>query len=1153
MATIRYQSLTQVEHVKARTELYLGSTCQETSQQWVFDEVAGRMVLRDTAFVPALLKLFDEVLVNALDHVVRLEGVDGAQQTRHIRVSIDRTSGRVEIVNDGDTIPVVKHEQHTDMWTPELVFGSLLSGSNFDDSGQRVTGGTHGIGAKAVAILSTLFEVECLDARRGLLYTQRWTENMAVAHAARVIPTTRKRSHTRVAYVADFARFGEVGMSDALHSLMVRRTRDACALTSRAVTVHLDGASLDVRCLERYCDLWLGAPEARARVYEAPCAGWEVVVAATDGHDGHTHGGGPPLAFQHMSWVNGVHTPLGGRHVDHIAQQLSKRLPELLERKHKVAVRPADVRAHLMLFVRATVPNPAFDSQSKACLTTPPSKWGAYRPDLSEQFFVKLLAKTPLAERLLEAARMAADRNMRRTDGAKRSSVRVRGADDANFSGTPRSQECTLILTEGLSAKTTAVAGISALPHGRDLYGIYPLRGKPLNARHDTAKLATNEELIGLKKLLGLETGREYADTAPLRYGRVLLLADQDLDGSHIRALLANLFACLWPSLLRVPGFLGTLLTPIVRVRAGHSPEPLRFYSMQRFETWRAEQPAARLARCQVTYLKGLGSSSPEEAKDYFRRPQQVTYVFDDDAPLDLAFNKGRADDRKQWLARYDRTAVLDPAASRQVTMGDLVHKELVHFSAYDVQRSIPCFADGLKISQRKILWTAFRRGLRTPIRVATLSSAVVEAAAYHHGEASLHAAITAMAQDFVGSCNNINLLTPVGALGSRVAGGDDAAAPRYTHTHLSPLSTALFPAEDTPLLSKARDDDNRDVEPLCYVPLLPMVLVNGAAGIGTGFSTNVPCFNPRDVLANVRRLLAHDQGRDGTGGSGSTDLPDLPDLPELVPWYRGFRGSIRKVNGKWMSVGVFARVSAVKVRITELPVGTWSAEYKDFLEEGLDPECGVSRVETYYTDVDVDFVVTFKSRQALDALLADVDAATGFSQLQLRLRLVASKGLSVSNMYLLSETQQVCKFADPNDILRAHFSLRLGLMERRRERVIAALQSEVRLEEAKRAFIRAHLEGTDLAIHTRSTPELTRWLADRDYAVDEDGGYGYLTRLPLGALTADRVQQLERLVAGKRERLEQLLRSTPREMWVAELDALEPLLDTGAVQSVEV
>lgn len=208
----------------------------------------------------------------------------------------------------------------------------------------------------------------------------------------------------------------------------------------------------------------------------------------------------------------------------------------------------------------------------------------------------------------------------------------------------------------------------------------------------------------------------------------------------------------------------------------------------------------------------------------------------------------------------------------KQIPISDFVNKELILFSMADNIRSIPSMADGLKPGQRKVMFATFKRNLKKEIKVAQLVGYVSENTEYHHGEVSLMSTVVGLAQNFVGS-NNINLLEPNGQFGTRMAGGKDAASARYIFTNVSRMTRAIFHPADDALLTYNVEDGHR-IEPEYYMPTVPLILINGADGIGTGWSTSIPNYNPADVVENLRRMMRGEE------------------LQPMSPWFRGFKVS---------------------------------------------------------------------------------------------------------------------------------------------------------------------------------------------------------------------------------------------------------------------
>lgn len=1094
--------------------MYIGSVEEDTYLTWVFDSDTKTFVKKDVKFVPGLYKIFDEILVNSLDHVARMKQNRLHDSTTHlvknIRINIDKNTGVIEVTNDGEGVDVEIHPEHG-VWIPELIFGNLLTSANYDDDEEKLIGGQNGIGAKACNIYSKMFYIETIDSKRKKIYKQTFSDNMSTKTEP-IVKSCSKKPYTTIKFLPDYERFKLQGLTDDTYDLFIKRCYDVCALTDTDVHVFLNGVKLEYKSFEKYVDLYIGGKNDQGRVYELVNDRWEIVASYNE------HG-----TFEQVSFVNGIWTIKGGKHVDYIANQITNKLIEVLNKKRKeLDIKPVHIKNHLFLFVKCLIPNPRFDSQSKETLTTNVSSFGS-KPELSDKFMDRLY-KTGLIDNIIKLSQALDNKSIKKTDGKKKSKLRgLVKLDDANFAGTNKSKECTLILTEGDSAKSTAIAGLSVV--GRDKFGVFPLRGKVLNVQDvSIKKLTENEEITNIKKILGLESNKTYTNLNELRYGKIMIMTDQDTDGSHIKGLLFNLFLTLWPSLLKTDGFLSSMLTPIVKAR--YKKQVLSFYNIGDYETWRDQTPNVK--QWSIKYYKGLGTSTDEEAKEYFKNLKQVTYVWEGESSansLDLAFNKKKSNDRKQWLENYNKKDTIDHT-NAQVSYGTFVHKELIHFSNYDIERSIPCLCDGLKVSQRKIMYSCFKKSFDKEIKVAQLSGYVSEVSGYHHGEASLNGAIVGLAQDFVGS-NNINLLEPIGQFGTRLQGGKDASSPRYIYTQPSKLIPLLFKKDDQHILTYL-DDDGFPIEPEFYVPVIPLVLVNGAIGIGTGFSTNVPCFNPRDVINLVIKRLTQ---------------PDFNNFrEEIKPWYMGFKGTIEKHGDKFVSRGLFTRIAPTKIRVTELPIGTWTEDYKEFLESCLDAKGTVLKnYELAYDHETVDFTLVFASKDVLDTYLTSMDEVTRVTKFESEFKLISPKMLSMSNMYLLNRHGQITKYHSTQDIVDAFVEVRLEYYELRKQYILAKLTKDIDILEAKARFIRQVI-ASEVIIYNMAKDKITRQLMDFKYPIfEEDDGskFDYLLKMPLYSLTLEKKQELEDTISRLTKERNMIQQRTVTELWLMELEDL--------------
>jgi DNA topoisomerase-2 len=717
----------------------------------------------------------------------------------------------------------------------------------------------------------------------------------------------------------------------------------------------------------------------------------------------------------------------------------------------------------------------------------------------------------------------------KKTDGTKSKSVRgIPKLTDANWGGTEKSKDCTIIFCEGDSAKAGIISGLSS--EDRNTIGVYPMKGKILNVRGEAVKkISENKEITEIKKILGLETGKKYETIEDvyknLRYGRVLFMTDQDLDGSHIKGLGINLFQSEWPTLANIHGFIGFMNTPILKAKKG-SVE-LDFYNEGEYNEWKEENDSKGW---KIKYYKGLGTSTGKEFREYFEKKKVVGFEHSEksDNAIDMVFNKKRADDRKDWLKVYDRDAYLDTSKT-SVSYEEFIDRELIHFSKYDCDRSIPNLMDGLKISLRKILFSGFKKNLTTEIKVAQFSGYVSEHSGYHHGEASLNAAIVGMAQNFVGS-NNINLFMPNGQFGTRLQGGKDSASERYIFTQLNKITRSIFPASDDNVLNYL-NDDGLLVEPLYYAPIIPMVLINGSKGIGTGFSTDIMCYNPLQIIDYIKNKLL-----------------SIEDDIKFLPYYEGFKGNITKLTDeKFLIKGIYEKVGLDKIKVTELPVGYWTEDFKELLEELIEPTPGkdgkkVSPIIRDYDDMskdtNVDFTITF-AKGKLEEFESN-KGDYGCNGLEKLLKLYTTN--STSNMHLFDSEDSLKKFERVSDIIDSYYHVRLQLYKTRKNYMIDALEKELLLLNNKAKYIQENLNGS-IDLRKKKREQVIELLASKGYdIIDDDGEYKYLTKMPMDSVTEENVEKLLKDKGNKEVDLEEIKNKTINKMWIEELDNLRNL-----------
>jgi DNA topoisomerase-2 len=1123
----QYQKKSDKEHVLDNPDTYIGSVEKVDATMFVFDDATRSIVLKEIEYVPGLYKLFDEGIVNARDHVVRMiqSSAPDKKMVSYIETVIS-DDGTITITNDGNGIDIAKHPENG-LWIPEMIFGHLRTSTNYNKDEKRTVGGKNGFGFKLVLIWSTYGYIETVDHTRGLKYTQEFKNNLDELCPPKITKCSSSKPYTKVMFRPDYTRLQLSGLNTDMLALLKKRVYDIGAVSdhsAKKIKVLYNGETLPVKNFQQYIDLYIGTKDAANasthRVYESASERWEFAVALSTTHE-----------FIQVSFVNGICCHKGGKHVDYILGQICRKLCDYIEKKKKVKVAASAIKEQLILFLRCDIENPAFDSQTKDFMNTPSNKFGS-TCTVSDAFIEKV-AKMGVMDLACSLTEAKESKIAKKADGVKVKTVRgIANFIDANFSGGPKSKDCILILCEGLSAMSGIVSGLSS--EDRNTIGIYPLKGKVLNVRGEAVKkISDNKEITDIKKILGLEMGRVYGSAEEvhthLRYGRILVMTDQDLDGSHIKGLCINLFHSEWESLTRIPGFISFMNTPILRAKKGS--QTLLFYNDGEYDAWKSA--TADSGSWTIKYFKGLGTSTAAEFKEYFANKKIVgfehTGPLSDDC-IDKVFNKKRPDDRKTWLSQYDKTAYLDTGRAN-VSYEEFIDQEMIHFSKYDCDRSIPNMVDGLKISQRKVLYCAFKRRLTSEVKVAQFSGYVSEHSAYHHGEASLNGAIVKMAQNFVGS-NNINLLEPNGQFGTRLAGGEDSASERYIFTQLNGLTRGIFPESDDSVLEYT-DDDGTLVEPEYYVPILPFCLVNGISGIGTGFSCDVPSYDPKAIIAYLKAKMS------------SSVLPEN----SFRPYYEGFKGSVSKTSGdRWLIKGVYERVGDDSVRITELPIGTWTMSYITMLEGLLDG--GVDKagkkiapvlkdMVNMSTEVLVDITVTFPKGDLSKLLSASPDPA-GITPIEKLLKLTTT--VSESNMHLFDADCRLHKYQSVEEIIDAFYDVRMRTYQKRKDALVANMRDLLVKLSNRARYIQATLRD-EVDLRRKSNIQVLQMLEQMEY--DKiDGDYKYLIKMPMDSVTDEHATKIMKEHVDTQHALAVLLGTSLHDMWLRELEAFEKEYD---------
>lgn len=1166
--------LSDREHVLIRPNMYIGEITNVPDTLYIYDDETNSIKEKEINYNAGLFKIFDEILDNAVDETEK------DKTCNIIKVKIDNDV--ISIFNNGLGIDIVKDEKEN-IFIPQLLFGYLRTSTNYDDTKERNVSGMNGIGAKGTNIFSEYFKIDIMSNNKH--YLQTFKNNMADVEKPIIKVVKNKQSYVKIEFKPDYKRFGLTELSEDMQQLFKKRVYDVAFYLMNKVKVYFNDQLINIKSFDDYINLYFKDKESK-NIVKFQNKKWKIALI----YDSN-------CGFKNISIVNGLTVNKGGNHIKHIINQILNSetgVVSLINKKHKdLKIRPAYIKDNITLIVSCIIDKPKFNSQSKEELTNNITKTNGVQ--LPEEFMTNLM-KSDLIDDIVKTAMFKESQTLTKTDGKKGRREIIEKYNPAGWAGGPKSSECLLIITEGDSAKTFGLWGIKQYEqqygNGFNKFGIFPIRGKMLNVLNaSTQQIVKNHEITNIKKIIGLEQNKIYNnETAKkLNYGGILILTDQDLDGFHISGLVINFIHTFWRELLQVDGFIKTLQTPILKAFKKNSKQkPLIFYHQSDYNKWVNE--TENINQYDIKYYKGLGTSTKEEAMESFEDFDNKVLVYKwetqtlersslmnieqkslspsseseskktktkqkkiiveptiSDNAIDLAFNGDRVEDRKVWLSHYNPDSVYE-SRNGEIPYSQYFDNNFIHFSNYDNIRSIPSITDGLKPSQRKILYTVIKKNIKKTnnIKVSQLANKVSELTCYLHGEVSLSEAIVNMAQQFVGT-NNINLLYPLGNFGTRNQGGKDSAATRYIFTYGNTILDKIFRKEDQVIL-KNRLEENEIIEPYNYYSIVPMPLINGAVGIGTGYSTKIPQFNPLDVIDNLINLIEKEEL-----------------LKPLRPWYYGFNGLIKKITQKgqinFISIGKCKINNSTrngKIIISELPIGTWTEDYVNDIKRKIIADKAIEKAdkeEVIFKDIenksspdDVNITLTVSptfiqdyQRNLYDenSNYINIDGQDISIQLLQKLKLITP--LNITNMYLYDFDGKMKKYETPEDIIIDFFNNRQIKYIERKKIYIQILENELNLLKWRIKFIEDYLNRV-VIIERKKKTEVIKQLEDLQYPkldIDyksDNKSYNYITDIKLFDLTEEKLKELNDKFEAKLKELEEYKKTKSIDIWKKEL-----------------
>lgn len=628
-----YQVLDEIDHIRKRTGMYAGSTSIQTGKEWIYNVDTKRMEKREISYIPAFVKIFSEILDNAIDEGRRAPDVMDA-----IRVVIG-IDGIISVEDNGRGIPVQIHP-HTKTYVATTVFSNLRAGSNFNDDEDQQLIGTNGVGSTLTNVLSTSFKIESCDGKK--LLKQEFFNGMRESTEPKI--TAHTKNYTKITFKPDYEFFKLGGLDEDHRLRLVKKVVDAAA-TNQAIKFYINGQRIALKGFDDYVAMY-----ADEYVYD-DAADWKVGVSASDG-------------FEQISFVNSVETYQGGQHVDYVTRQIVDGLRTHIEKKAKVSVSPGDIRGHLRVYISANVNRPRFSSQTKENMISTPSEWKTSW-SCPDKLIQKLL-KTSIIQSVLdwvEAKKLAEEMKTLKAAGKELGKADPRKVEKFSDAAERHQRiKCILFLSEGDSASKSIQGGRGDNPY----IGSFPLKGKPANVREkdplkvlglDKEKKDKNgkiepNEIQKILTVIGLKIGTPVKSLDELRFGKVAFASDADVDGFHICGLLMNMFDRFWPELFDL-GFVHILRTPVIMVTL-KDKSTLEFFTERDYKAWEAKD-GQKVKGWSMKYYKGLSTWSTKQFSLFLGNLEKYLFRIDmvnneDKEAIDLAFNSQRADDRKVWL-----------------------------------------------------------------------------------------------------------------------------------------------------------------------------------------------------------------------------------------------------------------------------------------------------------------------------------------------------------------------------------------------------------------------------------------------------------------------------------------------------------------------
>lgn len=706
-----FKKIDQIKHVILRPDTYIGDPAFFMVENSPVLNEKKVIEYKDFLFCKGVERIFLEILSNAGDSVIasKQNGFLPKKDSRPL-IAINVSENIINIKNFGEPIPVEPNTENKKVkplkTVPELIFGELLTGGNFDDDSVRIGIGRNGYGAKLANIFSKYFIVKVGDYVRNQEFYCKWVDSMSKIEDKTITPgyewkkdswasikgdkiDEKKNSYVEIEFELNFELFkmgeekGKLPTQFSKNFISHFRRMALDYSFAMGISISFNDLDMSTTSIKDFIPIYFKGEQVNTYIthsenaiaykktppgtvvtdskiptesqikelgFETPFPAFTVTIIDTPGDSQ-----GQVIAF-----VNGLLVPTG-IHVNTITNAVNNSIIDSIPASlaKGLTIKAADIKKHISYVINCIIPNPSFDSQTKQNLIGPKFDIKGITKDLFKTIFTS--KKWSLGEKIREMKEFKDMKTLKSTDSkVKKRAIDVKGASEANFAGDAvKSKDCVLWLTEGESASKYAHKRIDFLPGKKDYNGVYALKGKFINVQKaGFDKLSNNDEYKAIKTLMALTEGQKFKTEEDidknLKYGKIMIATDADEDGAAIRGLLLNLFMTKWPSLVKF-GRIGYISTPAIRISDGKKVIE-RFYSDKAYESWIETKPESYLKGKKVKHYKGLASSTDADVKEDLTTAPLVKIMYTDEsdmAAIDLAYGKDREDDRKDWISSW--------------------------------------------------------------------------------------------------------------------------------------------------------------------------------------------------------------------------------------------------------------------------------------------------------------------------------------------------------------------------------------------------------------------------------------------------------------------------------------------------------------------